>query len=135
MVAADLRRRRPKPHTTWRLAEVYLKIDGRMLYLRRTVDAEGEVLDVLVQSKRNKHAAADATAAAQDATLQQRRLGAEIPLDPCRRLQRLQRPTPSHLGSNASHTSRRGDERVARGGGGGLKFSEAQAFRQLDSTT
>ena len=36
---------------------VYLKIDGRMVYLWRAVDAEGEVLDVLVQSKRNKHAA------------------------------------------------------------------------------
>ena len=57
MVAAELRKRRPKPHTTWHLDEVYLKIDGRMLYLWRAVDAEGEVLDVLVQPKRNKHAA------------------------------------------------------------------------------
>src|ERR1700732_3102388 len=45
MVAADLRKRRPKPHTTWHLDEVYLKIDGRMVYLWRAVDAEGEVLD------------------------------------------------------------------------------------------
>jgi putative transposase len=36
---------------------IYLKTDGRMVYLWRAVDAEGEVLDVLVQSKRNKHAA------------------------------------------------------------------------------
>jgi putative transposase len=43
MVAADLRKRRPKPHMTWHLAEVYLKIDGRMVYLGRAVDAEGEV--------------------------------------------------------------------------------------------
>src|ERR1700677_2366829 len=57
MIAADLRSRRPKPHTTWHLDEVYLKIDGRMVYLWRAVDAEGEVLDVLVQSKRNRHAA------------------------------------------------------------------------------
>ena len=57
MIAADLRKRRPKPHTTWHLDEVYLKIDGRMVYLWRAVHAEGEVLDVLVQSKRNKHAA------------------------------------------------------------------------------
>ena len=57
MVAADLRKRRPKPHTTWHLDEVYLKIAGRMVYLWRAVDAEGEVLDVLVQSRRNKHAA------------------------------------------------------------------------------
>jgi putative transposase len=57
MVAADLRKRRLKPYTTWHLDEVYLKIDGGMVYLRRAVDAEGEVLDVLVQSKRNRHAA------------------------------------------------------------------------------
>ena len=56
-IAADLRKRRPKPHTTWHLDEVYLKIDGRMVYLWRAVDAEGEVLDVLVQTKRNKRAA------------------------------------------------------------------------------
>ena len=57
MIAADLRKRRLKPHKTWHLDEVYLKIEGRMVYLWRAVDAEGEVLDVLVQSKRNKHAA------------------------------------------------------------------------------
>jgi putative transposase len=57
MIAADLRKRRPKPDTTWHLDEVYLRIDGRMVYLWRAVDAEGEVLDVLVQSKRNKQAA------------------------------------------------------------------------------
>ena len=57
MFAAHLRKRRPKPHATWHLDEVYLRIDGRMVYLWRAVDAEGEVLDVLVQSKRDKHAA------------------------------------------------------------------------------
>jgi putative transposase len=57
MIAADLRKRRPKPYTTWHLDEVYLKIAGRMVYLWRAVDAEGEVLDVMVQSKRNKHSA------------------------------------------------------------------------------
>jgi len=57
MIAADLRKRRPKPHTIWHLDEVYLKIDGRMVYLWRAIDAEGEVLDVLVQTKRNKRAA------------------------------------------------------------------------------
>jgi len=56
-IAADLRKRRPKPHTTWHLDEVYLKIDGRMVYLWRAVDAEREVLDVLVQTRRNKRAA------------------------------------------------------------------------------
>jgi putative transposase len=57
IIAAELRKRRPRPHSIWHLDEVYLKIDGRMVYLWRAVDAEGEVLDVLVQSKRNKHAA------------------------------------------------------------------------------
>ena len=57
MIGADLRKRRPKPHTTWHLDEVYLRIGGRVVYLWRAVDAEGQVLDVLVQSKRNKHAA------------------------------------------------------------------------------
>src|SRR5476651_588905 len=57
IIAADLRKRRPRPDTIWHLDEVYLKIAGRMVYLWRAVDAEGEVLDVLVQSKRNKHAA------------------------------------------------------------------------------
>jgi putative transposase len=56
-IAADLRKRRPKPHTIWHLDEVYLKIDGRLVYLWRAVDAEGEVLDVLVHTRRNKRAA------------------------------------------------------------------------------
>jgi putative transposase len=55
-IGAALRKRRPKPHTIWHLDEVYLKIDGRMVYLWRAVDSEGEVLDVLVQSRRNKRA-------------------------------------------------------------------------------
>jgi len=57
MIAADPRKRRLKPHTTWHLDEAYLKTNGRMVYLWRAVDAEGAVLDVLVQSKRNKHPA------------------------------------------------------------------------------
>jgi putative transposase len=57
LTAADLRRRRPKPHAGWHLDEVYLKIDGRMVYLWRAADAEGEVLDVLIQVRRDKHAA------------------------------------------------------------------------------
>ena len=57
MIAAALRKRRQKLHTTWHLDEVYLKVDGRMVYLRRAVDAEGEVLDVLVvQAKQARRA-------------------------------------------------------------------------------
>jgi antitoxin component HigA of HigAB toxin-antitoxin module len=46
--------RRPRPYTVWHLDEVDLKIDGRLVYLWRAVDGEGEVLDVLVQTKRNR---------------------------------------------------------------------------------
>ena len=153
MIAADLRKRRLKPHTTWHLDEVYLKIDGRMVYLWRAVDAEGEVLDVLVESKRNKHAALklmrkllkkyafvpellvtddlrsysaavrepgsnSGTSAAmennraevrisrrgggaQDAAVEEPGFSPEISFRTRRRLQYLQRPTPSHLNPNA----------------------------------
>ena len=36
---------------------MFVRIDGRLVYLWRAVDAEGEVLDVLVQTRRNKRAA------------------------------------------------------------------------------
>ena len=188
-IAAQLRKRRPKPHATWHLDEAYLKIDGRMAYLWRAVDAEGEVLDVLVQSRRNKHAAlklmrkllkkyafvperlvtddlrsydaaaralglsrlhergrwknnrgrkfapADPTAGAQDARFQERSLCAEIPFNPRRRLQHLQRPTPSHISSIASRATRRGDDHVARGRRGRLKFRTAIPLRVGASIT
>ena len=57
LIAPGLRKRRPKPCTIWHLDEACLKIDGRLVYLWRAVDAEGEVLDVLAQSRRNKQAA------------------------------------------------------------------------------
>ncbi len=55
--ARRLRRFRPSPDDRWHLDEVFVKIRGRQMYLWRAVDAEGEVLDCLVQSKRNKAAA------------------------------------------------------------------------------
>lgn len=45
------------PHTEWFLDEVFVKIGGKPMYLWRAVDGEGEVLDVLVQKRRNKRAA------------------------------------------------------------------------------
>src|SRR5947208_7470352 len=48
---------RPKPHSTWHLDEMFVSIGGTRMYLWRAVDAEGEVLDCLVQSRRNKWAA------------------------------------------------------------------------------
>jgi putative transposase len=55
--ANELRRRRPQPGDKWHLDEVFLKINGETYYLWRAVDQEGNVLDVLVQSRRNAAAA------------------------------------------------------------------------------
>ena len=55
--ANDLRRRKPRAGDRWHLDEVFLKINGRVQYLWRAVDQDGEVLDILVQSQRNKKAA------------------------------------------------------------------------------
>ena len=41
----------------WHLDEVFLKITGKLHYLWRAVDQHGNVLDILVQSRRNKQAA------------------------------------------------------------------------------
>jgi putative transposase len=57
LIARRLRAMRPKPHTTWHLDEMFVSIGGTRMYLWRAVDAEGEVLDCLVQSRRNKWAA------------------------------------------------------------------------------
>src|SRR5690606_5241958 len=57
LIAANLRRRRQSPTGRWHLDEVVVRIRGRRMYLWRAVDDEGEVLDVLVQKRRNKHAA------------------------------------------------------------------------------
>lgn len=57
LVAANLRRARSRPTGRWHLDEVVVKIGGRRMYLSRAVDDEGEVLDVLGQKRRSKHAA------------------------------------------------------------------------------
>jgi putative transposase len=55
--AARLRRRRPRPGDKWHLDEVFVKINGTTGYLWRAVDRHGNVLDILVQSRRNAVAA------------------------------------------------------------------------------
>jgi putative transposase len=57
MITAHLRKRRPKPHAIWHLNEVYLQIDGRMVYLWRAVDAESEVLEGTGPIRARPHAA------------------------------------------------------------------------------
>src|SRR5919197_544974 len=55
--ANQLRHRRPQPGDKWHLDEVFLTINGERHYLWRAVDQDDNVLDILVQSRRNKHAA------------------------------------------------------------------------------
>jgi putative transposase len=55
--ANKLRRRRPRPGDKWHLDEVFLTINGERHYLWRAVDQDGNILDILVQSRRNKKAA------------------------------------------------------------------------------
>jgi putative transposase len=55
--ANDLRRRSPRPGDRWYLDEMFLKINGRLHYLWRAVDQDGDVLDILVQTRRDKNAA------------------------------------------------------------------------------
>jgi putative transposase len=55
--AKRIRARRGKLGDTWHMDEVFIKIGGRLQYLWRAVDQDGSVLDILVQSRRNKKAA------------------------------------------------------------------------------
>ena len=55
--ANALRRRRPRPGDKWHLDEVFIRINGVQHYLWRAVDQHGNVLDILVQSRRNAKAA------------------------------------------------------------------------------
>ncbi len=52
------RRHRPRPGDKWHLDEVFVQINGVQHYLWRAVDQEGNVLDILVQPRRDKRAAA-----------------------------------------------------------------------------
>lgn len=55
--AQNFRRSRPKPTGRWHLDEIVVKIGGRRMWPWRAVDHEGEVLDMLVQKRRNANAA------------------------------------------------------------------------------
>ena len=56
-IARNLRHTRPIPNGYWHLDEMVIVIRGQRYWLWRGVDNEGEVLDFLVQSKRNAKAA------------------------------------------------------------------------------
>src|ERR687884_1868479 len=55
--ANELRHRRPRPGDKWHLDEVFLTIHGERHYLWRAVDQDGNILDILVQRRRDKTAA------------------------------------------------------------------------------
>src|SRR5450432_2386418 len=167
IIARKLRRGRPRPDGRWYLDEVFVSINGRQLYVWRAVDSEGEVLDILVQARRDrkaalkllrkllkKYGATPATmvtdklgscrSALRELGIAQRhntgrwknnraenshqplrqrerrmkrfqvtRIGAALSLNPCRRLQCVQHPTPSDLPPNPARVSRSGYADVA----------------------
>ena len=55
--ARTLRRRRGQMGDTWYLDELCVTIRGRRQYLWRAVDEDGDVIDILVQSRRDRRAA------------------------------------------------------------------------------
>lgn len=56
-IAANLRRSRPRPSDHWHLDEMVVTINSKRYWLWRAVDNEGEVLDFLVEARRNTKAA------------------------------------------------------------------------------
>ena len=57
LIARRLKKRRAAPTPRWHLDELVCWIGGRRMYLWRAVDDEGEVLDVVVQRRRDTEAA------------------------------------------------------------------------------
>ncbi len=62
MFAAETRKRRVAhmrghPQWRWHLDEVFVKVNGKLCYLWRAVDHEGEVLEAVMTTKRDKAAA------------------------------------------------------------------------------
>ena len=56
-IAANIRESRPCPGSVWHLDEMVVRINGKRMFMWRAVDDEGEVLDILVQKRRNQRAA------------------------------------------------------------------------------
>ena len=55
--ARNVRRQRPTAGDHWLLDEVFLQIRGRRQYLWRAIDQDGDILDILMQRRRNGRAA------------------------------------------------------------------------------
>ncbi len=56
-MAAQIRRDRPQTSDKWHMDEVVITIRGEQHWLWRAVDSRGDVLEILVQSRRNARAA------------------------------------------------------------------------------
>src|SRR3984893_5210574 len=56
-IARALRRCRPRPSDRWHLDEMVVRIAGKHMYLWRAVDDERELLEILVQGRRDRSAA------------------------------------------------------------------------------
>src|SRR5688572_3424803 len=52
-----LKQRQVRLGGTWCLDELFVRINGQQQYLWRAVDQDGDVIDILVQSRRDQHAA------------------------------------------------------------------------------
>jgi len=57
LIARKLQQRRPRPSALWHLDEMVVRIAGRRMYLWRAIDHEGEILEMLVQRRRDRKAA------------------------------------------------------------------------------
>ena len=57
LYARHLRRESPRQGDVWLLDEVFLSIGGQRYYLWRAVDQDGDVIDILLQKRRNGSAA------------------------------------------------------------------------------
>lgn len=55
--AGCIRRDRPRPNDKWHMDEAVITISGKKFWLWRAIDADGDVLDILVQTRRNTKAA------------------------------------------------------------------------------
>ncbi|MFF8916232.1 IS6 family transposase [Streptomyces sp. NPDC015032] len=99
--AASLRRRRPPAGDKWHLDEVFIKVNGARQYLWRAVDQDGNVLDVLVQSKRDAKAAKRFLAKPMK---KQCRAPRVLVTDKCRSYG----PAHQHLMSSVEHRSHKG---------------------------
>ena len=54
---SQIRKNRGRLGDTWYLDEVFIKINGVLHYLWRAVDQDGDEIDILVQKRKDKHAA------------------------------------------------------------------------------